>query len=259
VQKVTPEHISVRYDNGTLHHHELYNNFPYSRKTFIHNEPMVRPGTRVTNGQILAKSNYTDDAGTAALGLNANVVFLPFRGANYEDAAVISQSFANRLSSEHMYQHDQDWTDNIRKGKKSYVSLFPTAYQRPQVDAMDEHGVIKPGTTIKYGDPLILVAQERERTHAQIHRGRAPTYADKTVTWEHHTPGIVTDVAHTPRGVTVAVKSIVPMQVGDKLSNRYGGKGVVSEIVPDHIMPHSTDGQPYEIALNPLGMISRIN
>jgi hypothetical protein len=49
------------------------------------------------------------------------------------------------------------------------------------------------------------------------------------------------------------------MQVGDKMSGRYGDKGVVAAIIPDHQMPHDADGQPYEVLMNPLGIISRTN
>jgi DNA-directed RNA polymerase beta subunit len=259
VKRVTKNGVLVQHDDGSRETYELYNHFPFSRKTFIHNEPVVKAGQRVGPNDLLARSNYTDENGTTALGLNARIAFVPYRGANYEDAAVISQSMAKRMTSEHMYQHDQEWNDKIKKGLKPFISLFPTEYERPQLAHMDEHGVVKPGTVVKFGDPLVLVAEERERTHSQIHRGRKPSFANKTLTWDHHGEGVVTDVAHTGGGVTVAVKAHVPMQVGDKLSNRYGGKGVVAEILPDEGMPHDESGTPYEIALNPLGMISRIN
>jgi DNA-directed RNA polymerase subunit beta len=259
VKKVTPQGILVKHDDGSTENYELYNHFPYSRKTFIHNEPTVQVGQRIEPDGLLAKSNYTDDKGTTALGLNARIAFIPFRGANYEDAAVISESYAKRMKSEHMYQHDQDWDENIAKGLKNFHSLFPTEYNKQQLGVLDEHGVVKPGTTVKYGDPLVLVAAQKEQTHSQIHRGRKPTYGNKSIIWDHHSPGFVTDIAHTGKGVTVAVKSHNIMQVGDKLSNRYGGKGVVAEVIPDDQMPHDEAGTPFEVALNPLGMISRIN
>jgi hypothetical protein len=49
------------------------------------------------------------------------------------------------------------------------------------------------------------------------------------------------------------------MQIGDKLSGRYGNKGVVAMIVPDEQMPRTSDGQPMDILLNPLGVVSRTN
>lgn len=217
VRKVTANDITVQNEDGTKETYELYNNFPYARKTFAHNEPMVKVGDKIGADQLLAKSNYTDDKGTVALGLNAKIVMLAPFGKAFEDALVISESFAKKLTSEHMYQHEQDWAENIRRGKKSFVPLFPTEYTRPQLDNLDNDGIVKPGTVVKYGDPLVLVAQEKERTHSQIHRGRTPAYSNKSILWEHHAPGFITDVAHTPKTTLVAVKAVTPMQVGDKL------------------------------------------
>ena len=49
-------------------------------------------------------------------------------------------------------------------------------------------------------------------------------------------------------------------QVGDKISNRYGGKGVISQIVPDHLMPIVKDtGKPVEICFNSSTCVNRLN
>lgn len=49
-------------------------------------------------------------------------------------------------------------------------------------------------------------------------------------------------------------------QVGDKISNRYGGKGVISEIVPDHLMPIvQYSGKPVDICFNSSTCVNRLN
>lgn len=259
VTAVDNQFVTVKYADGTTEKHEIYDHFPYNRKTYLHNTPLVKPGDPVKPGQLLAKSNYTDDQGHVALGLNARVAYLPFRGLNYEDAFVISESFAKRLSSEHMYQHQMEWDDKHRQGKNAYVSIFPATYDKKMLDNMDDDGVIKPGTVVKHNQPLVLAARERDLSHKQVHSAHKGSFQDQSLTWEHHADGIVTDVAKTGKGVVVAVKSLADMQMGDKMSGRYGDKGVVSSIVPDHEMPVDDKGKPFEVLANPTGVISRTN
>lgn len=48
------------------------------------------------------------------------------------------------------------------------------------------------------------------------------------------------------------------INVGDKLSDRYGGKGVVSKILPDHLMPN-VNGNTVEIIFNKSTCVNRLN
>jgi DNA-directed RNA polymerase beta subunit len=50
-----------------------------------------------------------------------------------------------------------------------------------------------------------------------------------------------------------------PIEVGDKIGNRHGNKGIISKIVPEHEMPRLENGQSADVVLNPLGVISRMN
>lgn len=65
-------------------------------------------------------------------------------------------------------------------------------------------------------------------------------------------PGIV-------RQVKVYVASKRKLEVGDKMAGRHGNKGVVSKIVPEADMPYLENGQPVEMILNSLGIVSRMN
>ena len=259
VESVSPNEIIIKGADGKRQTVQLYHNFPFNRKTFIHNTPIVKPGDQVQPNQLLAHSNYTNKDGTTALGMNARTIAIPWGGLNFEDAVVISRSYANKMKSEHMYQHGVEWEPTMKKGKNAFVSIFPSVYNREQLANFDDGGIIKPGTEVKHGDPLILLAQQREITHKMIHRGRGPSWSDRTVKWEHHHPGIVTDVVPTDKGVSVVVKAHAPMEVGDKLSGRFGDKGIVSRIVPDEQLPTDKNGVPYEVLTNPLGVISRTN
>jgi DNA-directed RNA polymerase subunit beta len=259
VESITPDEIILRDQNGQKQTIDLYNDMPFNRKTFWTQTPTVQPGDVVKPGQLLATSNFTDKNGSAALGLNLRVGYLPFRGRNYEDAVVISESAAKRLTSQHMYQHEAEWDDNTHVGKKAFMSLFPSEYDKKVLESFDDNGAIKKGTVVNFGDPLVLVAKKREQVYGKVHRGRGGSFANETMTWEHHSPGVVTDVEHTKKGVSVVVKSQAQMEVGDKITGRFGDKGVVSEIVPDDQMPADNGGNPMEILVSPLGLINRVN
>ena len=61
------------------------------------------------------------------------------------------------------------------------------------------------------------------------------------------------------RNVKVYIATKRKIQVGDKMAGRHGNKGIVAKIVPEEDMPFLTNGQSVEIALNPLGVPSRMN
>lgn len=219
VLAVTPNYIEVQYAGEKKPRKvEIYNNFPYSRKTAIHQTPKVQPGQQFKQGDLLAYSNYTTDQnGTTALGVNARVAFVPWQGKNYEDAFVISESMAKKLSSVHVYNHNVDFDDELKVGKKPFMGLFPAKFTKQQLDTLDERGVAKPGTILNYGDPIILAAKPRAEGYHKIHKKGAASYSDITETWQHHTPGLVTDAQIGDKNAAVLVKTMMPMEEGDKM------------------------------------------
>ncbi|MBI1424960.1 MAG: DNA-directed RNA polymerase subunit beta [Gammaproteobacteria bacterium] len=74
----------------------------------------------------------------------------------------------------------------------------------------------------------------------------------KITTGDDLAPGVLKMVK-----VFLAVKR--RLQPGDKMAGRHGNKGVISMIVPVEDMPHTADGEPVDIVLNPLGVPSRMN
>lgn len=51
----------------------------------------------------------------------------------------------------------------------------------------------------------------------------------------------------------------IPVLRGDKLSNRYGGKGITSAVRPDALMPRTADGKVIDVILNMCGVYGREN
>jgi len=257
ILEITPDNVKIRGTDRKIHNVELYNNHPYNRKTFVHNTPVVRPGDRIKAGQLLAGSNFTDKEGVTALGLNARIAYMAYKGHNFEDAIVISESFAKRSASEHMYQNTLDLGEGVKHSKNAFQSIFPGKYDRRVLEKYDEDGVIKPGQEVDLDEPLVLAVKQRQ-TGPRLGRRKA-SWSDASIKWDHHATGTVTDVHKGKKGISVVVKATNPTTVGDKFSGRYGDKGVVAKIVADEDMPRGADGKPYEMLLNPLGIISRGN
>lgn len=51
----------------------------------------------------------------------------------------------------------------------------------------------------------------------------------------------------------------IPVLRGDKLSNRYGGKGITSKVKPDALMPRTKNGEVVDVILNMCGVYGREN
>ena len=210
-----PDQLEIQGADGQKHTVELYNNLAHNRKTPLHNEPSVKVGDEVQPGQLLATSNFTDKDGTMALGLNARTAFSSYRGQNFEDAIVVSEDFAKRARSEHMYQHTLDRDPDTQVNKRIFQGLFPAKYTKEQLKKYDDDGIILPGQKIESGEPVILAAKQR-KTGPRLGR-RQHSWGDASVYWEHEDGGEVTDVHKGKDGINVLVKTTQPLKEGDKL------------------------------------------
>lgn len=263
VTDVTADYIEVKHGKDKKRY-ELYNNFPFNRKTYIHNTAGVKLGDQVKPGQLLAKSNYTDANGALAMGKNLKVAYMiwgdeELGGSNFEDGVVVSASAAKKMSSEHMYTVGYDNKDDYTADYNKFISLFPGQYSKDQLKQMDSTGVIKPGTVVNPGDPIILGVGERKSDTFGLVKKSRPSFTNRAQTWEHSQPGVVTDVTPTRTGWQVAIKSYKPMTAGDKLVGRYGDKGVISAVIEDSDMPQDKAGAAYEVIYNPLALVTRVN
>lgn len=259
VVSVSPDMLVLKNEKGEKQEIELYHDMIFNRKTGFTQTPMVQPCDIIKPGQLLAKSNFTDDNGTTAIGLNARVAYLPFKGRNWEDSIVISKSFAQRMASTHYYKNKLDVDKSVITGKQRFLSAKPGKYTKTQLENFTDNGVIKPGTVVNTGDPLILAINRVEPTEAQLKAGKKAMMRDASLTWEHHDLGIVTDVFASPKGMQVIVKTKSEMGVGDKLSGRYGNKGVVGYVADDDELPSLPDGTKPEVLYSPLAIVGRVN
>jgi len=254
-----PDKVTVRTRSGETKDIELYRDLVFNRKTGLSQQAVVQPGTVLKPGDLIARSNFTDDKGAMAVGMNARIAFLPYQGLNFEDAIVVSESFAKRMASEHYYKNRLAGGSDTTVDTQKFLAMKPGMYTKEQTANFTEDGLIKPGTVVRPGDPLILAVTKIEPTEAQRKLGRKAHWRDSSVKWEHHDDGIVTDVYQDAKGAQVIVKSRQELQVADKISGRYGNKGVVSAIVPDAELPSLPDGSKPEVLMSPLAIVGRVN
>lgn len=252
-QKTASETTKLHYDTD----------LPLAAKTYLNNKLLVKEGDRVEAGQQLAESNFTKD-GTLALGTNLRVAYMPMRGLNTNDGVVVSQGAADRLTSEHMYQHVLDKSGDVEASREKHRAYFGSRYTKAQYDALDESGVARAGTTVHKGDPILVGVRPETATGdaallGKLSKSLVKPYAEVVETWDHDQPGVITDVAKVGQRHSVTVKTTERLQIGDKVSNRYGAKGVIAKIVPDDQMVQDEKGRPIDIVLTSAGIITRIN
>ena len=261
-EEVYNDFLKLGADDGLIKLH-YDTNFPLAAKTYLHNALKVKAGDKVRADQLLADSNFTKND-TLALGTNLSVAYLPYRGLNTNDGIVISQSAADKLVSEHMYKHILPIDSNMTMGKEKHRAYFGNQYTAQQYSVLDEDGTVKPGTIVKPGDPVIVGLRTNQISGnaallGKLSKSLVKPYKDEAMTWTHDHPGEVIDVVKTPGRMAVTIKTRETMGIGDKLTGRYGNKGVISKIVPDHLMVQDEQKRPIDVLLTSAGIVTRIN
>lgn len=264
VVKVNNDGVIIKGADGKEREVQIYNNFPLNdAKAVLHSTPTVKPGDKVRKDQVIADTNFTRN-GKLALGTNLNVAYIPYKGYNFEDGVVISESAAKKMASVHMHKPgvvvDKDTTTDPKK----FAIQHPEAFTKDQYKLLDSSGVVRVGQRVQTGDPLIVGTkpyQLKDRTGiAAIRKNASGVHTNVSLRWESDHPGEVVGVHKNKKGeIQVHVRTIEPMQVGDKLSGRHGNKGIVTKVLSDKDMPHTKDGRHIEVALNPSGIPGRIN
>lgn len=265
VTKVSHDSIEIKDSSGERHKVDLVKNLPFNMKGFVDDEaPLVKEGDKVKKGQLLADNNYTRD-GQLTLGKNLYAAYMPYKGYNHEDGIVISRSAANGLSSLHAYKYDYTTKADTVKSKAQFQRRFSGELTPEQLNLLDDDGVVKKGARLKHGDPVYAFLEKRTASDIDKALGRLDKILVKPFNkvlerWEHDEVGEVVDVHSESADIRIIVRSIKPLEIGDKLTGLHGNKGIVSLILEDHEMPTSKEtGKPADLLLNPASVTSRIN
>ena len=257
--------VVVKDSDGKTHKYGLVKDLPFNRLTAVSYSPSVKVGDSVEVGDMIAHTNFTDaKTGAFNMGRNLKTVVAAFRGMGFEDGHIISETAAKKLATQRLEGFDRETRHGVEIGKNRFASLFPGTYVKDQLAKLDDNGVANIGAVLEKGDPIVLATGPKLLTAADAQLGKLHSvlrnaHTDKSVVWEHDYQGRVTDTHVGATGAKVNVASSPPVQIADKLSPRFGLKGVVAQILSDDKMPSdAATNEPYEIILNPAAIPSRV-
>ena len=122
--------------------------------TCVNLKPIVQKGDNVEKGQVLCEG-YATQNGELALGRNLKVAFMPWKGYNFEDAVVISESVVREdvFTSIHIDEYSIDVRDT-KLGTEELTDDIPNVSEEATKE-LDENGMIRVGAEVNPGDILI--------------------------------------------------------------------------------------------------------
>ena len=264
---------------GNVRTFELVRFTRSNQGTNLDQQPIVNVGDDVVAGQVLA-DGPASDMGRLALGQNITIAIMPFDGFNFEDAICINEGLVQQdfYTSVHIEKDEIDARDT-KLGPEKITRDIPGLSEAALRD-LDEDGIVRVGAEVKPGDILVGKTSFKgeseptpeERLLRSIFGEKAREVKDTSLRVQSGQGGIVVKTVRFRRGdegvdlkpgvremVRVYVAQKRQLQVGDKVANRHGNKGVVSKIMRPEDMPYLEDGTPVDIVFNPLGVPSRMN
>ena len=278
VIEVDADCIKVRGPKSKIFDYELSTFVRTNQYTCFHQKPIVKKGQMVKKGELLTEGGAISE-GCLSLGRNILVAFIPWRGANFEDAILISE----RLVKEDVYTsiHIESFSCDVREtklGPEITTSDIPNVSEEKLKD-LDEEGIIRSGAEVGPNDILVGKISPKgkeeltpeERLLKAIFGEKAKEVKDTSLRMEHGKRGRIIGVKIFSREqgdklepgvikkIDVEVAHIRKVQAGDKLAGRHGNKGVISKVLPREEMPFLEDGTPMDIIVNPLSVVSRMN
>lgn len=259
VKSVRDDHVQVVYDNEPNKVVKYFYTaaYPFNSGTVLKMDPIVKQGQRLKAGTHLFDTNFTKD-GSFALGKQLRTAFMPWRGANYEDGIVISESAAKKMTSEHLTEHRVEKEPGVSIGFDKLYAAFPAEREKSPNHRLPKIGdIVKPGQLLI---PAVRVAQINPDTdYSKVHKALRQPFHNVSVYWDGVVDGKVTKVISGAGLVKVYVESHEPMVIGDKLSNYGGGKGIVTQILSNDQMPRTKDGELIDVIYSPFGIPGRVN
>ena len=284
VTEITEHGITVNYKNLGEKHYRIRKFSRTNNNTCFNHRVLVYTTQAVKKGDILVDSSSSNQ-GELAIGKNLLVAFMTWEGYNYEDAILINERLVTEevLTSIIQEEFSIDVRDTKLGPERITRNGIPDTGER-QLRDLDEDGIIRVGAKVKENDILVgkVTPKSSDDTDAAeqkileaVFKEKIKNLRDNSLRVSHGKEGVVMRIIRNRLGdkglpndalnkgvleqIKVQVAEKRKIRRGDKLAGRHGNKGVISKILPAEDMPHLPDGTPVDIALNPLGVPSRMN
>ncbi|KAF2956651.1 hypothetical protein [Marinitoga sp. 38H-ov] len=194
------------------------------------------------------------------IGINALVVYGLFKGFNFEDGIVVSESFAKKMETDVL--EEEKYTLEVKEDKHPEKKGNKWIYKRNKNDIQEIVWKVNEGDWVSYKDKIMEIYDNKKLIKTIYYNGKydaqvknIPDFPE--LPYENYEKD-------SKRMIDIRIEFLVkkPLEVGDKIMGRHGNKGTISLIVPDDEMPKvviNNNEYPVEVILSPLGVVSRMN
>ncbi len=275
---VDAKHISVLYKTSDKKTYELRTFGRSTHDMIVHQKPLVSSWDKFKKWDLLCDWHSIDNW-ELALWRNLVVAYMPWKWYNFEDAIIISE----RLVDKDYYTsvHIKEYSLDVRETK---LWAEQTTDDIPNVSAVKlkdlwPDWIIRVWANVEGGSILVwkitpkweqdLTPEERllraifgdkskdvKDSSLRLPSGQGWKVLNVEILRKENWDNLATWVFMQVKVFVAATRKI---EVWDKMAGRHGNKWIVSSIVPIEDMPFDENGNPVDIILNPLWVVSRMN
>jgi DNA-directed RNA polymerase beta subunit len=236
-------------------------------------KPLVTVGRRVKSKDVLAEGACMSN-GTISLGRPLLIGFMPYKGYNFEDGIVINEKLVDqdKLTSLHGIEEEVMLSEEdrlISMAKIGDQTARGSELLRKSIGEIeqligyeeDDDSDIYAGQYVRKSPGGTIVDIEVFSNVSEDTFPELKTYIRKT-NKKYGKPAAekFKIKGKTIKGVMIVfrIEQELKIDLGDKLCNRYGNKGIISLVEKDSLMPRTPFGT-LDIIMNPIGILSRMN
>ena len=275
---VDARHISVLYKSWEKKLYELKTFGRSTHDMIVHQKPLVSRGDKIKKWDLLTDGQSIDNW-ELALWRNLRVAYMPWKWFNFEDAIIISEKViqGDYYTSVHIKEYSIDVRET-KLGPEQTTDDIPNVSSAKLKD-LDSDWIVRIGANVEGWSILVWKITPKweqdltpeERLLRAIFGDKSKDVKDSSLRLPSGQGWKVLKVEvlkkenwdNLPTWVFKQVKVFVAatrkLEVWDKMAWRHGNKWIVSKIVPVEDMPFDKDGNPIDIILNPLWVVSRMN